>query len=144
MKKAIVILAVIVLIVCVLLFLLVEPAEEPTEEPTEESVEGPMLESTSTSPIPTSTVEPIFSPSPIPTFTPLLIIEPTSTPLSIELTLIIEPTPESDCDPAYPDVCIPSPPPDLNCGDVPYTNFRVLSPDPHRFDGNKDGVGCEN
>ena len=47
------------------------------------------------------------------------------------------------CDPAYPDVCIPSPPPDLDCGGITFTNFRVLQPDPHRFDGDKDGVGCE-
>ncbi len=47
------------------------------------------------------------------------------------------------CDPSYPDVCIPPPPPDLDCADVPYRGFRVLPPDPHRFDGNHDGVGCE-
>ncbi|WP_242822380.1 thermonuclease family protein [Thermaerobacter marianensis] len=48
------------------------------------------------------------------------------------------------CDPSYPDVCIPSPPPDLDCGDIPYRNFRVLPPDPHRFDGrDRDGIGCE-
>jgi micrococcal nuclease len=47
------------------------------------------------------------------------------------------------CDPAYPDVCIPPPPPDLSCRDVPFTHFRVLPPDPHQFDGNRDGVGCE-
>jgi hypothetical protein len=40
--------------------------------------------------------------------------------------------------------CIPSPPPDLNCGDrdVP-NNVKVVPPDPHRLDGDKDGVGCE-
>lgn len=50
-----------------------------------------------------------------------------------------------DCDPAYPDVCIPpkSQVGDLDCGDIPYRRFRVLSPDPHRFDGDHDGVGCE-
>ena len=53
------------------------------------------------------------------------------------------PPPPGDCDPAYPDVCIPSPPPDLNCADIPYRNFRVLPPDPHRFDGDHDGIGCE-
>jgi micrococcal nuclease len=53
------------------------------------------------------------------------------------------PRPTNNCDPSYPDVCIPSPPPDLDCKDVPYENFRVLPPDPHRFDGNKDGRGCE-
>ncbi len=47
------------------------------------------------------------------------------------------------CNPAYPDVCIPPPPPDLDCGDIPYRRFRVLPPDPHRFDGDHDGIGCE-
>ena len=47
------------------------------------------------------------------------------------------------CDPSYPDVCIPAPPPDLDCPDVPHRRFRVLPPDPHRFDGDRDGVGCE-
>ena len=48
-----------------------------------------------------------------------------------------------NCDPSYPDVCIPSPPPDLDCGDIPHRNFEVLQPDPHGFDGNYDGIGCE-
>lgn len=47
------------------------------------------------------------------------------------------------CDPAYPDVCIPPSPPDLQCSDIPYRKFRVLPPDPHNFDGNFDGVACE-
>ena len=47
------------------------------------------------------------------------------------------------CDPSYPTVCIPPPPPDLDCGDIPYRNFTVLPPDPHRFDGDGDGIGCE-
>ena len=50
---------------------------------------------------------------------------------------------EDQCDPAYPDVCIPSPPPDLDCVDIGFRNFKVLPPDPHRFDGNKDGLGCQ-
>jgi micrococcal nuclease len=32
---------------------------------------------------------------------------------------------------------------DLDCGDIPQKRFTVLQPDPHRFDGDKDGVGCE-
>jgi micrococcal nuclease len=50
-----------------------------------------------------------------------------------------------NCDPAYPDedVCIPSPPPDLDCGEISYRNFTVEEPDPHNFDGDDDGVGCE-
>jgi len=47
------------------------------------------------------------------------------------------------CDPAYPTVCIPPPPPDLDCADIPYRRFTVLAPDPHRFDGDHDGIGCE-
>jgi micrococcal nuclease len=47
------------------------------------------------------------------------------------------------CDPAYPDVCIPKSPPDLDCGDIPHRRFKVLPPDPHRFDGDGDGLGCE-
>ena len=51
------------------------------------------------------------------------------------------------CAASYPTVCIPPPPPDLNCGDIPYRNFRVLwnvaDPDPHHFDGDHDGIGCE-
>lgn len=53
------------------------------------------------------------------------------------------PPPPGNCDPAYPDVCIPPPPPDLDCADIPYRDFRVLPPDPHRFDGDGDGIGCE-
>jgi hypothetical protein len=47
------------------------------------------------------------------------------------------------CDPSYPDVCIGPPPPDLNCGDISATNFEVIPPDPHGFDGDGDGIGCE-
>jgi micrococcal nuclease len=47
------------------------------------------------------------------------------------------------CDPSYPDFCIPPPPPDLDCGDISQKRFTVLQPDPHRFDGDKDGIGCE-
>src|SRR5690606_17888457 len=47
------------------------------------------------------------------------------------------------CDPAYPTVCIPPPPPDLDCGDITARRFPVLPPDPHRFDGGGDGIGCE-
>lgn len=47
------------------------------------------------------------------------------------------------CDPSYPDVCIAPYPPDLNCGDIGYSNFRVIGNDPHGFDRDNDGVGCE-
>ncbi|MGB9738004.1 thermonuclease family protein [Chloroflexus sp.] len=49
------------------------------------------------------------------------------------------------CHPAYPTVCIPPPPPDLDCSDIPYRRFQVdrTYGDPHRFDGDRDGIGCE-
>jgi micrococcal nuclease len=47
------------------------------------------------------------------------------------------------CDPAYPGVCIPSPPPDLDCADITFRNFQVLPPDPQNFDGDHNGRGCE-
>jgi PKD repeat protein len=51
---------------------------------------------------------------------------------------------EGVCDSSYPDLCIPPPPPDLDCGDdsVP-ENFQVLPPDPHGFDSDNDGIGCD-
>ncbi|MDQ3902746.1 MAG: excalibur calcium-binding domain-containing protein [Thermoproteota archaeon] len=49
----------------------------------------------------------------------------------------------SRCDSSYPDVCIPPPPPNLNCDDISARNFRVVGSDPHGFDGDNDGIGCE-
>jgi hypothetical protein len=55
--------------------------------------------------------------------------------------------PTANCAPSYPTVCIPPPPPDLDCNQIPYRNFTVRydvpDPDPHRFDGDHDGIGCE-
>jgi hypothetical protein len=57
------------------------------------------------------------------------------------------PPPGGNCAASYPTVCIPPPPPDLNCSDIPHRQFRVRwdvpDPDPHGFDGDRDGVGCE-
>jgi hypothetical protein len=64
------------------------------------------------------------------------------TPLLNELQ--IDATRDNDeCDSSYPDTCIPSPPPNLNCGDISDKRFEVLSPDPHGFDRDGDGIGCE-
>ena len=50
---------------------------------------------------------------------------------------------EGACDPAYPDGCIPPPPPDLDCSDIDQRRFTVLDPDPHNFDDDRNGIGCE-
>jgi micrococcal nuclease len=56
----------------------------------------------------------------------------------------VRPSGSGRCDASYPDVCIPSPPPDLDCGQIEHRRFRVLPPDPHGFDGrDDDGLGCE-
>lgn len=48
------------------------------------------------------------------------------------------------CDASYPDFCIPPPPPDLDCKDVHGKKpFHVRRPDPHRFDLDRNGWGCE-
>ena len=43
----------------------------------------------------------------------------------------------------YVGACIPSPPPDLDCKDISTKGFRVVGADPHRLDGDHDGLGCE-
>ena len=47
------------------------------------------------------------------------------------------------CNPSYPDVCIPPYPSDLDCDEIGYSNFRVIGDDPHEFDRDNDGIGCE-
>lgn len=88
-------------------------------------------------PLPTWTSVPLSTPVPQPTSPPVV---PTTAP---QPTTAPPPPPEQNCDPSYPTVCIPSPPPDLDCGDIPHRRFQVLQPDPHGFDRDKDGIGCE-
>ena len=79
------------------------------------------------------------------TVTPTFPALPTLTPTATSTPFVL-PTPTrlpAQCDSSYPTVCIPPPPPDLDCWDIPYRNFPVLPPDPHRFDGDEDGIGCE-
>jgi len=49
---------------------------------------------------------------------------------------------DENCDPSNPEVCIASPPPDVNCDDVPYKDIKVEGDDPHGFDRDGDGLGC--
>lgn len=56
------------------------------------------------------------------------------------------PVPDGGCHPSYPDFCIPPAPPDLNCTSAELAGrrrFTVRQPDPHRFDRDRDGIGCE-
>ena len=54
-----------------------------------------------------------------------------------------KPQPQQNCDPSYPDFCIPPNSPDLNCADMPRRQFRVVGNDPHGLDRDSDGIGCE-
>jgi micrococcal nuclease len=63
-----------------------------------------------------------------------------------EVPVSAEPTPVAgDCDPSYPDLCIPPGLADLDCDYVyglglsPITDYP---PDPHGFDGDGNGIGC--
>ena len=62
-----------------------------------------------------------------------------------QLNLIEKYNPNLDtkCSSAYPEKCIPPPPPRLTCKDVGQKNFLVLPPDPHNFDPDGNGIGCE-
>jgi endonuclease YncB( thermonuclease family) len=51
-----------------------------------------------------------------------------------------------NCDSSYPDFCVPPFPPDLDCSWVyaqGASHITVRGSDPHGFDGDNDGVGCE-
>lgn len=67
----------------------------------------------------------------------------TPRPAPATSTPTVRPAPAGNCHPSYPDFCIPPAPPDLDCADVGRKRFKVLQPDPHKFDGNFDGIGCE-
>jgi micrococcal nuclease len=50
------------------------------------------------------------------------------------------------CDPNYTGGCVPPYPPDLDCADIRALGIapvRVVGSDPHRLDGDYDGLGCE-
>lgn len=71
---------------------------------------------------------------------------PTSTtrpPTSSSTTSRTDPAePAGGCDPAYPTLCLPTTP-DIDCAELDERRFPVLDPDPHRLDGDGNGIGCE-
>ena len=83
---------------------------------------------------------PAASPSMTPTATVSVPPTPSATPRSVQ-----PPLPQRECDPAYAAVCIPLMEPfvDLNCDQIRYRRFVVGAADPHRFDGDHDGIACE-
>ncbi len=109
------------------------------EDPTAAESGGP--EQTPSS---TTTRSTPSSQAPIPATTSTTAAPIASTTTSTTSTTATAPVdPEPDCDSSYPTVCIPSPPPDLDCGEIAFRNFAVVGSDPHRFDRDHDGIGCE-
>jgi hypothetical protein len=107
------------------------------EPPTNPCIEDPTAEGCQPNP---GFVGP--SPQPMPPYEGCL-LDPTlpeCVPLTSPLT---PPPPVKGCHPSYPNTCIPGPPPNLSCGDIFARNFKVVGSDPHGFDGDNDGIGCE-
>ncbi len=81
------------------------------------------------------------SPTPVPTARPTPV--PTAAPAVIQ-PLVPQPT---NCELSYPGLCIPIGSPDIDCGEIAARRFAVVwnvsQPDPHGFDGDGDGIGCE-
>ena len=64
-------------------------------------------------------------------------------PMFEKINEIVDNPPVNSCDASYPAVCIPSYPPDLDCEEIAYQNFMVIGDDPHGFDIDNNGIGCE-
>ena len=75
-----------------------------------------------------------------------------------EKTAFVRPNPPAElrnqiaCLDSYPDFCIIPGTPDRDCADlalndkftgISYSNFQVIGSDPHGFDDDGDGIGCE-
>jgi micrococcal nuclease len=73
---------------------------------------------------------------------PVAAVIPTPPPTRPPAVRAAPAVPVKQCDPCYPDVCIPPVSYDLDCPEVPFCQFRVTC-DPHGFDGDHDGIGCE-
>jgi len=129
------------------------PTETPTPTPT--PIPTPTNTATPTPVPPTPTpIPPTATPVP-PTATP---VPPTSTPIPptpIPPTPTpIPPTPTANCEPSYPEVCIPIGSADYDCaggsGNGPNyiqgpirVRWDVPNPDPYGLDRDRDGWGCE-
>ncbi len=159
----------LVLIVCCFCLFMVGVSDylsatpTPTTTPTATQTKIPTKTST---PIPkatealkfTTTLSATIAPTTTPSRIPTLTIQPTATrqPTLTSVPYVaplpgsgsgsgsVAPPSGGNCDPHYVGVCIPPPPPDLDCSQISYRRFKVVGGDPHNFDADKDGIGCEN
>src|SRR5688500_14781549 len=81
------------------------------------------------------------APTPVSTARPTPV--PTAAPAMIQ-PLVPQPT---NCELSYPGLCIPNGSADIDCGEIAARRFAVVwtvpNADPHGFDGDGDGIGCE-
>ena len=92
-----------------------------------------------------TTAKPTGTPGPSAASTPTGTLRDFATPVPSNNTETPGPqaTPQNCDRVSYPDICVPPAPPYLSCSDIPDRNFRVRAPDPHRFDADGNGIGCE-
>lgn len=98
-------------------------AAMPTDTATETAISVP-----TETPIPSST----STPRPLPTVTIYIPLPTVALPPVNQGGVTGGNTGGGNCDPAYPTVCIPPPPPDLDCGDISIRRFQVNPPGPTR------------
>jgi micrococcal nuclease len=72
------------------------------------------------------------------------------TPAPTPVPAVVAPVPlvpQTGCEASYPGICIPIGSADLDCGEIQWRRFAVVwnvpNPDPHGFDGDGDGGGCQ-
>lgn len=93
-------------------------------------------------PPPPTEIPPAPTNTPRPPPPPVQQLIPAAQPPPVQPLAPAAPEPPSDCHPSYPTLCLPGSP-DLDCGDISARRFPVTGSDPHGFDGDFDGVGCE-
>jgi micrococcal nuclease len=88
----------------------------------------------------------LWAPTPTPAPTPVAVV----TPVPFAAPIAPPVAPPSDCDPSYPTLCLPIGAADIDCPEMyaqGIARFPVVwslpNPDPHGFDGDADGIGCE-
>lgn len=111
----------------------------------ERSARGQWAPGTCTAPVPVTPAPTLPATLPAPPPPPPPVVTATPAPATAAPPAIVPfaTIPAAvNCHPSYPTVCIPGGP-DLDCGDISARRFDVLPPDPHGFDGNNDGIGCE-
>jgi len=85
----------------------------------------------------------LWVPAPTPAPTPV----PVAVPIAPIAAPIAPVAPAGNCDPSYPGLCLAIGAADIDCGEIAARQFQVVwtvpNPDPHGFDADQDGIGCE-